>query len=102
MAAARFMLAFVSAILLGAPAWAQPVDAFYRDRQVKLIIVTEAGGDYDIWARGIGRHMGRFLPGNPTFVPQNMPGGGQLTGTNHLYNVAAHDGSVIAMLGRGV
>ena len=102
MAAWRVSLALLCAALLGAPAWAQSVESFYRDRQVKLIIVTEAGGDYDIWARAIGRHMTRFLPGNPTFVPQNMPGGGQLTGTNYLYNVAPRDGSVIGMLGRGV
>jgi tripartite-type tricarboxylate transporter receptor subunit TctC len=88
--------------LAGAGAAAQSVEQFYRDRQVKLIIVTEAGGDYDIWARAIGRHLGRHLPGNPSFVPQNMPGGGQLSGANHLYNVAARDGSVIGMVGRGI
>ena len=102
MAAWRVSLTLLCACLLGAAARAQSIDSFYRDRQVKLIIVTEAGGDYDIWARAIGRHMTRFLPGNPTFVPQNMPGGGQLTGTNYLYNVAPRDGSVIGMLGRGV
>ena len=102
MAAWRICIAVAVAALLSGAAAAQGVETFYRDRQLKLIIVTEAGGDYDIWARAIARHMGRFIPGNPVFVPQNMPGGGQLTGTNHLYNVAARDGSVIGMLGRGV
>jgi tripartite-type tricarboxylate transporter receptor subunit TctC len=102
MAPRTVSLALAGACLLGASASAQSVESFYRDRQLKLVIVTEAGGDYDIWARAIARHMGRFIPGNPVFVPQNMPGGGQLTGTNHLYNVAARDGSVIGMLGRGV
>ena len=88
--------------LLPFAAAAEDVESFYRDRQIKLIIVTEAGGDYDTWARAIARHMGRHIPGNPIFVPQNMPGGGQLTGTNHLYNVAPRDGSEIGMLGRGV
>jgi tripartite-type tricarboxylate transporter receptor subunit TctC len=105
MAALRAAIALAATIIGAtgiAAAQAQTVEQFYRDRQIKLIIVTEAGGDYDIWARAIARHMGRFIPGAPIFVPQNMPGGGQLTGTNHLYNVAARDGSVIGMLGRGV
>ena len=102
MAAWPGTLAFACVALMSSAAAAESVEDFYRDRQVKLIIATEAGGDYDIWARAIGRHMGRFIPGNPVFVPQNMPGGGQLTAANHLFNVAARDGSVIGMLGRGV
>ena len=74
------------------------VASFYKDRTLTLIVSTGAGGGYDLLARTIGRHMNRHIPGNPVIVVQNMPGGGALVATNHLYNVAAKDGSVFAGL----
>src|SRR5215475_12794910 len=47
------------------------------------------------------RYMGRFIPGNPTIVPKNMPGAGSLVLANWLYNVASKDGSAFGMIGRG-
>jgi len=85
-----------------AGAQAQSVEEFYRGRQVTFIISSAAGGDYDLWSRTIARHLGNHLPGKPSFVPQNMPGAGQMTATNHLFNVAAKDGSVIGMIGRNL
>lgn len=81
---------------------AQSVETFYKDRQIRFIIATAAGGDYDIWARAIGRHLGNHLPGKPTFMPQNMPGAGGITAANHLFNVAPKDGSAIGMIGRNL
>ena len=80
----------------------QSVEQFYKDHQIKFMISTVAGGDYDIWARTIGRHWGNHIPGNPTFLPQNMPGAGGITATNFMFNVAPKDGSVIAMIGRNL
>ncbi len=85
-----------------AAAQAQSVEQFYKDKQIRMIVSADAGTDYDIWARLITRHMGRHIPGAPSFVTQNMPGGGQITATNHLFNVAARDGSVIGMIGRNL
>ena len=85
-----------------ATAQAQSVEEFYRGKQVTFIISSAAGGDYDQWSRAIARHMGNHLAGKPSFVPQNMPGAGQMTATNHLFNVAAKDGSVIGMIGRNL
>jgi tripartite-type tricarboxylate transporter receptor subunit TctC len=45
--------------------------------------------------------MGRFIPGNPTIVPKNMPGAGSLVLANWLYNVAPKDGTAFGMIGRG-
>lgn len=87
--------------LVGAAA-AQSVEEFYRGKQIRFIIASETGGDYDQWSRMIARHMGKHLPGKPSFVPVNMPGGGMLTATNHLFNVAEKDGSVIGMIGRNL
>ena len=99
----RTTAAFVAlscATAMGASA--QTANDFYRGKQITFIISTVAGGDYDIWARAITRHMGNHMPGKPNFVPQNMPGAGQITAANHLFNVAPKDGSVIGMIGRNL
>jgi tripartite-type tricarboxylate transporter receptor subunit TctC len=90
------VLAFVTGMALAEPSRAtDPVTDFYKGKQVRIYIGNTAGGDYDSYARTIGRHMSPYLPGNPTFVPQNMPGAGGIVLANHLYNVAPKDGSVI-------
>ena len=61
-----------------------------------MLVGTAPGGINDISARLVARHLGRFIPGNPSFVVQNMPGAGGLVTANRLYNVAEKDGSVIA------
>jgi tripartite-type tricarboxylate transporter receptor subunit TctC len=81
---------------------AQSVGEFYKHKQIRLIVTADAGTDYDVFARVIARHMGKHIPGSPNFVVQNMPGGGGIIGTNHLYNVAARDGTVIGMIGRNL
>jgi tripartite-type tricarboxylate transporter receptor subunit TctC len=63
---------------------------------------TEAGQDYDTWARLVARHMRQYIPGNPTFVIENMPGAGSLIAANYLYNKAAQDGSYLGMLSRNI
>jgi tripartite-type tricarboxylate transporter receptor subunit TctC len=84
------------------PASSQTVEEFYRGKTVRFIIHSTAGGDYDAWARLIARHMTKYLPGNPTFVPQNMPGAGGITAANALYAALPQDGSVIGMIGRNL
>ena len=63
---------------------------------------TEAGQDYDTWARLVARHMRQYVPGNPTFVIENMPGAGSLIAANHLYNKAAQDGTTLGMVSRNI
>lgn len=77
-----------------------PAD-FYKGKNVDLYIGYSAGGGYDVYARLLARHMGRFIPGNPTIVPKNMPGAGSLVLANWLYNVAARDGTAFGTIGRG-
>ena len=84
------------------PAHAQSPEDFYRGKQIVFIIPVAAGGDYDLWARMIIRHLGNHVPGKPSVLPQNMPGGGQITAANHLFNVSPRDGSVIGMIGRNL
>jgi tripartite-type tricarboxylate transporter receptor subunit TctC len=79
-----------------------PVEDFYRGKQIRFIIASATGGDYDQWSRIIARYLGKHVPGNPVIVPQNMPGGGQIIATNHLFNTAPQDGTVIGMIGRNL
>jgi tripartite-type tricarboxylate transporter receptor subunit TctC len=81
-----------------APACAQPVADFYRGRQIKIYIRAAPGGNYDIYSRLLGRHLARFLPGNPSVLPINMPGGGGLVALNYVANVAPRDGTVLTMI----
>jgi tripartite-type tricarboxylate transporter receptor subunit TctC len=84
-----------------AQAQAQNPAAFYKGKSIDLYIGYSAGGGYDVYARALARHLGRFVPGNPTIVPKNMPGAGSLVLANWLYNVAAKDGTAFGMIGRG-
>jgi tripartite-type tricarboxylate transporter receptor subunit TctC len=81
---------------------AQSVEEFYRGRQVRIIISAVPSSDYDMFARLISARMTKFLPGHPTFIHQNMPGAGGIVATNHLYNIAPRDGSVLGMVNRNI
>jgi tripartite-type tricarboxylate transporter receptor subunit TctC len=90
----------VAAALLAAatPAQAQSVADFYRGKTINLLIGVGVGGEYDLQARLVARHIGKHIPGNPSVVPQNMTGAGGLKMANYLATVAAHDGTNIAMV----
>jgi tripartite-type tricarboxylate transporter receptor subunit TctC len=78
---------------------ADAVADFYRDKSIDLSIGFGPGGGFDSYARLLARHLGNFIPGNPTVVPRNMPGGGGLVVVNYLYNVAPRDGRNLAIFG---
>ena len=71
---------------------------FYKGKQISLIIGTSSGNDYDFRARLLARHLGRFIPGNPSIVPRNMPGAGGINAANWLANTAPRDGATIHMI----
>ena len=70
---------------------------FYQGKTIKVIVGTPPANLYDLWARLIVLHWGRFIPGNPNFIVQNMAGGGSLTATNYVYGVAKPDGLAVVM-----
>jgi tripartite-type tricarboxylate transporter receptor subunit TctC len=80
----------------------QSVEQFYKGRQINMIIYTDNNSSYDFYARLLGAHMGRFMPGNPTFIPRNMVGAGGLKASEYLYKIAPKDGSTIGTVGRGL
>ncbi len=98
--AKRLALGLAAGLALSlAPAQAQD---FFAGKQVTYIVGSSTGGGYDSLARLTARHLGKHLPGNPGFVVQNMPAGNSVAAANHIYNVAAKDGTAIALLQRGM
>ncbi|MGE5539471.1 MAG: Bug family tripartite tricarboxylate transporter substrate binding protein [Gemmatimonas sp.] len=98
-----FSVALLSLSLIAtaaAPAAADAVSDFYRGKRINLIIGYGTGGGYDQYARVLARFYGDHVPGNPTIVPQNMPGAGSRKAANWLYNVAPKDGTALATLGQ--
>jgi tripartite-type tricarboxylate transporter receptor subunit TctC len=107
-AAVSVTAALAVGFALAAPSRAAPsrhvdtVAEFYRGRQLNLIVGYGPGGGYDIYARLLARHFGKFIPGHPSVVVQNMPGAGSLRAVNYLYNIAPKDGTTIAVFSRNM
>jgi tripartite-type tricarboxylate transporter receptor subunit TctC len=106
-AARKRMLASLAVVVLAAceppTADAQSADEFFRGRKdLNLITSSAVGGGYDSYSRLLARHMSKYLPGNPNIVVQNMLGGGGIRATNYIYNVAPRDGTVFALIDRGM
>ncbi|HKA73448.1 MAG TPA: hypothetical protein VKE26_16680 [Xanthobacteraceae bacterium] len=93
--------AAVLALALTSPVRAQSPAEFYKGKNVDLYVGYSVGGGYDLYARMLARHMGKYIPGNPTVVPKNMEGAGSLRLANWLYNVGPKDGTVFGIIGRG-
>lgn len=85
----------IAVTLLQGTAHAQSAADFYADRTVTILVGSGAGGATDISARVIARYLGQHIPGTPTVIAQNMPGGGGVTMTNHVYRSAAKDGTIL-------
>ena len=72
--------------------------ANFAGQHISIFVGTAAGGGYDAYARLAARHLGSFLPGNPSVIVQNMPGAGGLVAANWLSNVAPADGTAIGIV----
>jgi tripartite-type tricarboxylate transporter receptor subunit TctC len=87
---------FLFAPQLASVAWTQG-DPFYKGKTIRIMVGSTAGGFYDRWARLFARYMGKYIPGQPEIIAQNMPGAGSVIATNHVYNVAKPDGLTAVM-----
>jgi len=85
-----------------AQAHADDVASFYGGKSISVVIGFSAGGGYDLYARLLARYMGKYIPGHPTFIPQNMPGAGTLKAANYIYEIAPKDGSVFGTFSRSL
>ena len=82
------------------PAHADPVADYYRGKDLTLIVGYGPGGGYDVFGRLLARVFGKYIPGRPNVIVQNMAGAGSLRAANYLYNVAPKDGLTIGLLAR--
>src|SRR3954467_12943017 len=84
------------ASLAAAQAGAAP--NFYEGKTITVVVGNPAGSGYDAYARLLVRYMGKYIPGNPNFVVQDMPGAGSITAAQHIANVAPKDGTTFGIL----
>jgi tripartite-type tricarboxylate transporter receptor subunit TctC len=66
-------------------------ESFYKGKTIRMVVATSAGGGFDTYTRTLVRHLGKFIPGHPSLIVENMPGAGHLIGANHIYKVAQPD-----------
>jgi tripartite-type tricarboxylate transporter receptor subunit TctC len=85
-----------------APGAAQDPAAFYRGKTVRIVVGFSSGGGYDVYARVLARHIGRYIPGNPVIVVQNMPGAASLKSVQYLTTGAPADGTLITTFNPGL
>src|SRR5438477_6493860 len=93
------LAAVLAATLLALPAAAQD---FYAGKSLTFIVGSGVGGGYDLQARLAARHLGKHIPGHPAIVVQNMPAAGGIAATNHIFSTAPKDGTMIALIQRGM
>src|SRR5215471_11989458 len=79
---------------------ADAVADFYKGKLIKVVVGFASGGGYDVYARLLARHFGKYIPGNPSLVVQNMPGAGGLRAANFVYTAAPKDGTTIGTFSR--
>jgi tripartite-type tricarboxylate transporter receptor subunit TctC len=92
----RVAAAGLFAALSVAPAYADPIEDFYKGKQIDMVIGYSPGGTYDLYARLVARFLGDFIPGKPKIIPRNMPGAGSRLAANWVYNIGPKDGTVLA------
>jgi len=93
---------FALTLALASPAAAQAPADFFKGKTLTIYVGLSAGGGYDMNARLLSRHIGKYIPGNPLVVVRNMPGAGGLVMTNQVANVAPRDGLHLGAPQRGV
>jgi tripartite-type tricarboxylate transporter receptor subunit TctC len=89
----------VSALALSAPAArANPTEDFYKGKTLRVIVGYAVGGGYDIYGRFFAEQFSKYVPGAPTLIVQNMPGGGSFVAAKYLYGAAPRDGTYFGCL----
>jgi tripartite-type tricarboxylate transporter receptor subunit TctC len=73
---------------------------FYKGKQVSIMVGFTPGGSSSLYAQALARHMGRYLPGSPSFIVQHVPGAGGLVLANNMANTVTRDGTAFAITGR--
>jgi tripartite-type tricarboxylate transporter receptor subunit TctC len=96
-----FVLILLFNMQAAGPVNAQP-EPFFKGKQITIVVGFTAGGIIDLWARLFSQHLGKYIPGNPSFIVQNVAGGGSMIAANQLYNLAKPDGLTLGMISSGL
>lgn len=100
---AGLCLSLISAVPASRPATADPIADFYKGKVVTIIVGIPPGGGYDLNARLLARHLGKHIPGEPSVIVQNLPGGaGHLKAVRYLDLTGEKDGTVMALFSMGL
>jgi tripartite-type tricarboxylate transporter receptor subunit TctC len=70
---------------------------FYRGKQLKIVVGSEAGGGFSLYSLLLSAHLGKHIPGNPAVSIEHRPGAGGVNAIDYLANAAPKDGTVIAV-----
>lgn len=92
----RNAMLFTLMAFLTPSAWGQN-EPYYKGKTLRFVVGSATGNFYDSWARLIARHWGKYIPGNPAVLVQNMPGAGSITAVNYVYGVAKPDGLTVVL-----
>lgn len=84
----------IASVILSNSLYAQDA-GFFQGKTIRIIVGTSPGGGFDVYSRTLARHMGKYAPGTPNFIVENMPGAGHRIAANHIYKVARPDGLTI-------
>ncbi|HWP22841.1 MAG TPA: tripartite tricarboxylate transporter substrate-binding protein, partial [Candidatus Binatia bacterium] len=89
-------------LVMTAPSAGRAQAPYYQGKTVTIVVGTISGDLYDLYARAIALFMGRYLPGNPNVIVQNMPGAGHMIAANYIYTVAKPDGLTLGAVNAGL
>jgi tripartite-type tricarboxylate transporter receptor subunit TctC len=95
-------LALLIPLIVAAPAHADDVASFYRGKQIRFVVGSSPGGNYDLLARTVARYMPEHIPGKPYIIVQNQPSAGGMVMTNQLYALGPNDGTAIGVPINGI
>jgi tripartite-type tricarboxylate transporter receptor subunit TctC len=102
LAAIAAVIAAVVATLAATAAAADAVADFYSGKQIRFIIRSGVGGGYDQYSRLLAKHIGKHIPGRPSVIPVNMPGGGGIRAANYVAKIAPQDGTILTIVSQGL
>jgi tripartite-type tricarboxylate transporter receptor subunit TctC len=77
-----YLMAGMASALIGFLTIDASANDFYKGKTIRFIVGYAPGGGYDTYTRAIARHIGRFIPGHPTSIVENMEGAGSLLAAN--------------------
>ncbi len=98
----NFLFGSLMILAFTGASWAATANDFYQGKTVKLLVGASAGDAFDTWARMLGRHLGKQIPGNPSVVVENATGAGGLILANQFYKFTRPDGLTIATFNGGL